>query len=52
MTVRELIEILETMPQKRPVIADSVEITEVVIRDEIYCTEEGIYDDGIIVKLI
>ena len=51
MTVRDLIEILEQYPQDCHVVADDAEITEVVIRDEVYYTEDNIYDEGLIVKL-
>lgn len=51
MTVRDLIEILEELPQDYPVTTDSAEITEIVVRDEIYYTEDGLYDEGFVVKL-
>lgn len=51
MTVRELIEALEGMPQNYHIVADNAEITEIVIREEVYYNEEGVYSEGMIVKL-
>ena len=52
MTVSELIDRLEELPQDYPVVVDNQEITEVVVRDEIYCTNEYVYKDGLLVKLL
>ena len=52
LTVRELIEALEELPQDYPVVADNMVVSDVVIRDELYSTEEGFYDEGLVVKLI
>ena len=51
MTVRELIEALEEMPQDLPVVADSKEIDIIVIRNEIYYSSDAGYIDGEIIKL-
>ena len=51
MTVRELIELLEEMPQDLPVCLEGQEITEAVLRDEVYFTAEFQYKDGEIIKL-
>ena len=51
MTVRELIEELEQFPLDLPVVENGCEITEVVIRDEVYLTSEDGYKDGLIVKV-
>lgn len=51
LTVRDLIEILEGLQQDAPVCNDTGEITEVVVREELYYSENGIYDEGIVVKL-
>lgn len=41
------------MPQDYPVVAnDNLVVTEALIRDELYSTEEGFYDEGLVVKLI
>lgn len=52
MTVRDLIEILEYMDQDLPVVVDSCEAEEVLVRDEVYFTEDFGYKDGPIVKII
>ena len=52
MTVKELIDRLEELPQDYPVVVENHEITEIVIRDEIYYTDEYVYKDGLIIKLI
>ena len=51
LTVRDLIEVLEELPPNYPVVADGTEITEVLIREEIYYTEDQLYEDNVIVKL-
>ena len=54
MTVRELIDALENMPPDFPVVIGGVEITEVtetLIRDELYLTDERYYDEGLVVKI-
>ena len=51
MTVRELIETLEEYPGDVPVTAESNEIEQVVIREEIYYSSETGYQDGVVVKL-
>lgn len=51
MTVRELIETLEQLPLDLPVVENGCEITEVLIRDEIYLTSDNGYKDGQIVKV-
>lgn len=51
MTVRDLIETLETMPQDLPVVVDSKEVDVVVIRDEVYYSVDAGYTDGEIIKL-
>ena len=51
MTVRELIEKLEEIPRDYRVTADNIEITEIVVRNEMYLDEDGFYKDGFIVKL-
>ena len=53
MTVRELIEALEALPQDYPVVSsDNIVISDIVVRDELYSTEEGLYDEGFVVKLL
>ena len=51
MTVRDLIEILEELPMDLPVVENGCEITEVLIRDELYLTAENGYQEGMIVKV-
>ena len=51
MTVRELIEALEELPAEYPVITEGAEITEVLVREEMYLTSEHQYDDGPVIKL-
>lgn len=51
MTVKELIDILERMPENAPVVIDGAEATEVLVRDEIYFSEEFDYHEGVIVKI-
>ena len=51
LTVRELIEELETFPMDLPVIENGCEISEVVIRDELYFSEDHEYKEGQIVKV-
>lgn len=51
MTVKEVIDRLEELPQDYPVATDEGEITLVVIRDEIYYTEDHGYIEGPVVKL-
>ena len=51
MTVRELIETLEEMPADYPVIAEGAEITEVLVREELYLTGDHQYADGPVIKL-
>ena len=51
MTVKELIEILDQLPDDAPVVVDGNEATEVLIREEIYFSEEFDYHEGIIVKI-
>lgn len=51
MTVRDLIEMLEELPMDLPVVNNENEITEVLIRDEIYFSADGNYKDGQIVKV-
>ena len=51
MTVRELIETLEELPLDLPVVVDSKEVDIIVIRDELYYSEDAGYVDGKIVKL-
>lgn len=52
MTVRDLIEVLEELPYDLPVVVESHETEEVVIRDEIYYSAELKYKDGPIVKIL
>ena len=51
MIVRELIEILEEVPQDYPVVADDVEVTEVLIREEVYFDEDRKYNERKIIKI-
>lgn len=51
MTVEELIKKLESLPPDYPVVADGREITEALIREEIYTTEDEWYAEGLVVKL-
>ena len=51
MTVKELIDTLEEMPLDYPVVVDNVEVTEVLIRDEMYLSSEHGYNDGIVIKI-
>lgn len=51
MKVSELIRILEDLPQDSPVISDCKEITECVIRNEVYFSEDYIYKEDLIIKL-
>lgn len=52
MTVRDLIEILEELPSDLPIVVDSCEADEVVVRDEMYYNAELGYEDGLIVKIM
>lgn len=51
MTVRELIEALEEMPQDLRVSANGEEITQVLLRDELHLTADLTYEDGPVIKL-
>lgn len=51
MTVRELIETLEEFPLDLPVTENGFEVTEVLLRDEIYFTEDHQYSEGPIIKV-
>lgn len=51
MTVRELIETLETLPMDLPVVENGCEITEVLIRNEEYLSADQGYRDGLIIKV-
>ena len=51
MTVRELIETLEEFPQDLPVVVETSEVEQVVIREEVFYSSESGYTDGIILKL-
>ena len=51
MTVRELIELLEEFPLDLPVVENGCEITEVLIRDEMYLTSDNGYKEEQIVKV-
>lgn len=51
MTVKELIEHLEELPMDYPIVTDEGEVTLVLVRDEIYFTEDHGYREGPIVKL-
>ena len=52
MTVRELIELLEEYQYDIPVVVNSAEAEEVVLREEIYYTSDYGYKEGIIIKII
>lgn len=52
MTVRELIETLEELPYDLPVVVESHEADEVLIREEIYFTSDFGYQDGMIIKIV
>lgn len=52
MTVRDLIETLENLPYDLPVVIDDHEAVDVVLREEIYLSEEYGYKDHMIVKII
>ena len=51
MTVRDLIEELENLPMDLPITENGYEITEVLIRDEIYLSEDHKYKEGLIIKV-
>ena len=54
MTVRDLIEALEELPVELydcPAVTDGVEITDILVREEMYLTCEHGYSDATIVKL-
>jgi len=51
MTVRDLIEILEDLPMDLPVVENGCELTEVLVRDELYLSADSGYKDGQIVKV-
>ncbi len=51
MTVRDLIEALEELPLDLPVTENECEVTEVLVREEIYFTEDHEYKEGLIVKI-
>ena len=54
MTVRDLIEKLEECPPDYPVVVlgdELVEVSEVLIRDELFFTEDHIYKDDLVVKI-
>jgi len=51
LTVRELIETLEEMPSDYKVVVDGAEVSQILIRDEEYYTEDGTYSEGLIIKL-
>jgi hypothetical protein len=51
MTVRELIETLEELPQDYPAVTNDIEVSEVVIRNEVYFTEDHFYKERTIVKI-
>ena len=50
-TVRELIEVLEEFPYDLPVVENGCEITEVLMREELYLTADEGYQEGQIVKV-
>ncbi len=52
MTVQDLIEILEYMPSDAPVVVDGGEATDVVLREEIYLSQDYGYKDETIVKIL
>jgi hypothetical protein len=52
LTVRDLIEILEELPYDLPVVVNSCEADEVLIRDELYLTQDFGYKEGEIVKIM
>ena len=51
MTVRDLIEILEGLPQDIPVTENSCEVIEVVVREEVYLAADNTYHEGLIAKV-
>ena len=51
MTVRDLIEKLEELPLDLPVTGNGYEITEVLLREEVYFSEDHEYKEETIVKL-
>ena len=54
MNVRELIEELEDLPPLYPVVIGGTEITEVtqiLLRDELYLTADQGYDEGFVIKI-
>ena len=52
MTVRDLIELLEEMPYDLPVVVNSGEAEEVLIREELYYASDYGYQEGLIVKIM
>ena len=54
MKVRELIEELEQYPPDCPVVIrdqELEEVTQILLRDEQYFTEDHCYDEGLVVKI-
>lgn len=51
MTVQELIDKLEELPMDLPVIENGCEITEVLIRNEVYFSADNTYKEDQIVKV-
>ena len=51
MTVSELIHALEDLPPDCPVIVNDAEVTEIVVREEIYFCADNCYAEDTIVKL-
>ena len=51
LTVRELIEELELLPDDLPVVVDSCEVEQLIIREEIYYSSCEGYIEGQILKL-
>lgn len=51
MTVRELIEELEHFPQDLPVVVESSEVDQILIREEVYYSSDEGYSEGMIIKL-
>lgn len=51
MTVSELIHALEDLPPDCPVIVNDAEVTDIVVREEIYFCADNCYAEDTIVKL-
>ena len=52
MTVRDLIEALEELPYDLPVVVNSGEAEEVLVREELYYASDFGYEEGTIVKIM